>query len=259
MLKTSFDTCLKHAQKVQDVTNFKYWVRNSVRSVFPHEAMVCGYGRKYGFGVTTDFILTVDFPTEYLDSIRNQAGMVDSPVLSHWYQNKKPIFYDPLLNENPFSNQWRENFEAHGLKNLAADGFVDQLNCICTYFSFHRLPCINSLKITKTFGYLIPLMHDIYTRVIHRYMQNIDPIDRNFYFSMREIEIIKYVSFGKSNYDIACLLGLAESTVKNRISRILDKTGCNNRAGLASFLHLNKDNFRQNNLTNDFIFTPLIL
>ena len=259
MLKTSFDTCLKHAQKVQDVTNFKYWVRNSVRSVFPHEAMVCGYGRKYGFGVTTDFILTVDFPSEYLDSIRNQAGMVDSPVLSHWYQHREPIFYDPLQNENPFSHQWLENFVGHGLKNLAADGFIDQLNCICTYFSFHKLPCVNPPVLRSTFRYLIPLMHEIYTRVIHRHIQNSDLIESNGYLSMREIEIVKYISFGKSNYDISRLLGLAESTVKNRISHILDKTGCNNRAGLASFLHLNRDNLRLNNSTNDFVFTPIIL
>lgn len=52
----------------------------------------------------------------------------------------------------------------------------------------------------------------------------------------REQEIALLIGNGKSNGDIAALLGLSKNTVKHHISRILDKTGCGNRAGLAALI-----------------------
>jgi DNA-binding NarL/FixJ family response regulator len=51
--------------------------------------------------------------------------------------------------------------------------------------------------------------------------------------STREMEVAGLVALGHSNRAIASDLGIAESTVKKHVSRILAKSGCDSRTQLA--------------------------
>ena len=51
--------------------------------------------------------------------------------------------------------------------------------------------------------------------------------------SVQEWKIIKFVAEGKSNKEIANLTKYTEGTVKNYLSRIMEKTGCRDRTHLA--------------------------
>ena len=54
-------------------------------------------------------------------------------------------------------------------------------------------------------------------------------------FAPRELEILRYVSRGMTNAEIADRLNLRPGTVKNMISLLLNKTGCISRAQLARY------------------------
>lgn len=60
------------------------------------------------------------------------------------------------------------------------------------------------------------------------------PIDTSL-FTQRELSIMKAVSEGLSNREIASKLFISEGTVKNYISNILDKTGLEHRTQLAIY------------------------
>lgn len=49
---------------------------------------------------------------------------------------------------------------------------------------------------------------------------------------LEDIEIIRYISEGKSNYEIGKILGYAEGTVKNKITKLLESAGVDSRAQL---------------------------
>lgn len=53
----------------------------------------------------------------------------------------------------------------------------------------------------------------------------------------RELEVVRYVLLGKSNCEIAEILGITVPTVKSHIISILDKTGVSSRLGIACFVH----------------------
>jgi len=57
------------------------------------------------------------------------------------------------------------------------------------------------------------------------------PVD----LTQREAEVLKLVAQGKSNRQIARMLGLTEKTVTNHLTHILHKTNCENRAASPSF------------------------
>jgi two-component system nitrate/nitrite response regulator NarL len=54
-------------------------------------------------------------------------------------------------------------------------------------------------------------------------------------FSPRERQIVKFITAGGSNQQIADCLGLRTQTVKNHLSRIYRKLGVSNRVHLAVF------------------------
>jgi DNA-binding NarL/FixJ family response regulator len=58
-------------------------------------------------------------------------------------------------------------------------------------------------------------------------------------FNERELEILQLLGQGKSNLAIAQTLGLAEGTVKNNISRILEQLGMRSRTQVALWVQQN--------------------
>jgi DNA-binding NarL/FixJ family response regulator len=53
--------------------------------------------------------------------------------------------------------------------------------------------------------------------------------------SAREIEVLRFVSAGKSNQQIADELVISVNTVRRHVSNILDKTGAANRAQAVAY------------------------
>ena len=61
-------------------------------------------------------------------------------------------------------------------------------------------------------------------------IQNLlDKISSNGPLSLREIEVLNYAALGKSNKQIAEIIGLSESTIKNHFSSTLKKLHANDR------------------------------
>ncbi len=203
--------------------------------MLPHEAFVCGCGALHALGITVDYLVTVDFPAGYLQEIRNASGHIDTPVVRYWYENRTPVFVDGEYSSMEVQPPWLERFHHFGLRNLASDGYVDQSRGLATYFSYHNLPLVDQPALTKLFAKLTPLLHRTFVQVVsnHRAHLGMKP-DFMHLLSARDMEIVMLICQGKSNEEIAKTLGLAVSTIKNKVSLILEKTSCANRAGLAA-------------------------
>ena len=57
----------------------------------------------------------------------------------------------------------------------------------------------------------------------------LDRINTNGPLSLREMEVLNYAALGKSNKQIANIIGLSESTIKNHFSSTLRKLHANDR------------------------------
>jgi DNA-binding CsgD family transcriptional regulator len=158
---------------------------------------------------------------------------MDTPLASRWFERQQPVFFDGSQ-ESGFPEPWVRNFREHDLRNAAANGLLDKSSCIATYFSFHQLPVLNEPILRRTFELFTPVLHETFARVI-RLHETKSYSDSSSYetLSEREREIAAYVAEGMSNGAIANVLTVSENTIRNHVSRILEKTGCGNRAGLA--------------------------
>jgi len=229
------DACRAAAQPVQTIADFKAWARQHVRPLLPHGALACVHGLTHSAGVSVDYVVAVDYPLAHFQDIRNASGHMDSPLARHWFEQQSPVFFDADKPAAYVSTPWLASFRKHGLRNAAAGGVVDAVRCIATYFSFHRLPVLDEAKLRATFQVLIPLMHDTFARVIRLHQERGTSLAcHHTDLTARELEIMVHISQGKSNLQIASVLKVSEFTVRNHISRILEKTGCSNRTALVA-------------------------
>ena len=66
------------------------------------------------------------------------------------------------------SAAWLENFRRHQLVNAAVHACYDQVRCIGTYFSFHRLPAPLGQVQRAILEGITPLLHETLPHVVSR-------------------------------------------------------------------------------------------
>lgn len=79
---------------VRTVDDFKRWIKTSIRPILPHESLICGLGHLHAGGVSLDCLITIDFPVGHIQTIRNRAGAIDTPILRRWLATQEPVYFD---------------------------------------------------------------------------------------------------------------------------------------------------------------------
>lgn len=222
----------KSAAAIRTVDEYKCWTKTHLRSVLPHEALISGWGHMHAGGVGLDVMVIVDFPAEHIETIRNRAGAIDTPILRRWLATERPVVFDAA---NPWPEtppQWLDSFRRYGLRNVLAHATWDKERAGGTYHSFFRMPGTPGEREAEVVCRLLPLLHETLCRVI----QSISASDR---FSVclqllndREREIVHWLGLGKTNGEIGIIRRISESTVKHYVTEIFDKLGVSNRTQL---------------------------
>jgi DNA-binding CsgD family transcriptional regulator len=224
---------LNSAASVRTVDEFKQWTRDYLRKVLPHEALLCVLGHLHAAGVALEYLVLVDYPVEHLEAIRNRAGAIDSPIVHRWLIERRPLLFDA---EEPWpdsSPEWLASFRRHDLRNLAVHAVADTDLCLGTYHGFYRIPGKLGPQHEDLLRALAPVMHQVLCRVINYYGRE---SCNDLSLTPREREILHWVGVGKTNSEIAILVGIAVDTVKHHVSRLLAKFGVANRAQLVRVL-----------------------
>jgi DNA-binding CsgD family transcriptional regulator len=97
---------------------------------------------------------------------------------------------------------------------------------------FHRVPGKLGAAHLETLKLLVPVMHEVLCNVIDQLHVDTRFAIRRAGLSLREQEITRWVSLGKTNSEIAALSGLSESTVKHYLTGIFSKLAVQTRAQL---------------------------
>lgn len=239
MLEMEVTDLWEAASRVQTVDQYKHWIKSEVRLVLPHGAFACGHGQVNSAGVSMDYVLTIDYPIDYLNSIRNTSGGIDTPLMRRWFQTRKPVIFEASCPRLEVSENWLENFRKHKLINAIAHAEYDLERHIGTYFSFHCLPEPLGQAQRAILVGITPVLHETLLRVIARFES--EKSTAYVGLSAREEGIARCIVLGNSNSEIAGKLKLSENTIKHHITAILRKIGCANRAELAARISANPE------------------
>lgn len=228
---------IESSMDISNKEDFLNWVQTELQEILPHGKLACGVGVPGKCGFQAHHVIGSNFPDEYVKTLLQLNGHIDSPIISEWLKKRQPILFDleSDLSKTITTSEWKENFQRSGLNNIAAHGVCYENDRTGTYFSFSDIPVPLNQGFSRKLKLLIPHLHVALMRVVSSpsFLKKQKPTN-TFNLSTREIEVLKWMSSGKSNWEIAQVLDLSESTVRNHVHHILGKLCVSSRAQAVS-------------------------
>lgn len=228
-----FSEVIEQSLVIINQEQFFQWTQTELQKVFPHGMLACGIGRICKLGIEVQHIMGCNFPQEYWQSLKCSNVMLNSPILAKWMQERQPVLFQPQdssFSANSSHSAWLDTFHRFGLLNIAAYGQCDVGSQTASYFSFSGIPGSLSLRHAFLLKLLVPHLHVVLTRVVanlcikpQKCASSISDLTK------RELEVLKWLCDGKTNWEIAQICCISESTAKNHVQKILEKLNVNNR------------------------------
>jgi len=208
---------------------FCAWAKGDLQKIFPHGMMVCGVGLIENNGGRIQKLISCNFPNEYIKTLRQPNGLINSPILAEWIRTRRPVLFEASAQH--VKSPWLDNFRRFCLENIVAHGQCDMRSHSTSYFAFSRIPGRLTLRHAELLEMLVPHLHTALTRALNGAKKETSaPKVALPALSEREHEILQWLGSGKTNWEIAQVLQISENTVKNHVHRILIKLKVNNRA-----------------------------
>ncbi|MFP5419437.1 MAG: LuxR C-terminal-related transcriptional regulator [Gammaproteobacteria bacterium] len=211
------------------------WVQKDLQQALPHRAFLCGFGRTHRAGITFAKMYTWNLPIDYLRLQKQADGQYVCPVIKQWLASGEVQLVEPGREASArIDPAWRARFIDSGLNNIAAYGMHDFSRHYASYFSFYRIAeplGAHHRSLLRLFG---PALHAALLRILHAIKARSTAARNGRELTARELEVLAWVCEGKTSAEIASILGIAQSTVRNQIQSILVKLRVNTRAQAAA-------------------------
>jgi transcriptional regulator EpsA len=220
--------------QVRKSHQFFLWAQGQLQSLLPHEILFCVHGDLQRRDYTVARYTSAPFPDEQFTEIRHPENGLVAKVIRAWKKNwEEPC----LFNQNGqmgLHPQVELLLAEYGLRNLACHGTRSVNGGANSCFIFARLPQPPGPRQSYLLELLLPHLHAAFVRTMIDERRELRMPAVACALTAREIEILRWVSEGKSNHQIGDTLSISPLTVKNHIQNILKKLEVQNRAQAVS-------------------------
>lgn len=213
---------------VNDEDSLRGWVRYELRPVFAHQCCVLSIAMPGENGMLSRLV-GVDFPPAALRSIVSAGGGIDTPVVRRWLQQRTPQLFDADAPWDGTCDIWLGKFRHFEMRNTVAHGDYDAANACTCYFSFLNVPDLAAPELEPT---LLALQQPLAAALRRLLLPATESTAERQPLTEREQQIAYWVTQGKSNWEIAAILGISKSTAKAHVANLLGKLGLASRAAL---------------------------
>jgi transcriptional regulator EpsA len=224
-------TVLVDCMEVQSADEFTRVIGGSLRALMPHDMMLCGIGGISRQGNHIRKIINVNYPLDYFEPLRDAEGRLDSPLMKRWRDTLEPQLFQSGRDDHALPAAWVRLFNKFDLRNTIAHGVLDVGGVFSSFFIFSRLPGEVGPQHAFLMKLLTPHLHFALARVlgtVEDYHGKLGSSKKAL--SERQREILHWLEEGKTNWEIARILGLTELNVKYHIDQIFQKLEVRSRA-----------------------------
>jgi LuxR family transcriptional regulator, quorum-sensing system regulator CviR len=202
-----------------------------MQQIFPHRRLACGIGNISGGRVKPYHILLQDFPSEYIEGLRQPDGTIDSPLMRRWRSAQEPVLVELDNNIVGVALSYLARIKKYGFKNAAVHGLVDIQGAVTSFFCFTDIPERLNNRHAYILKLLVPHLH---IALMRSTQQQPVPLNPQETLSARQLDILRWIHKGKTNWEIARILGISDDTVKYHITQIHIRLQVTNRTQAVS-------------------------
>jgi transcriptional regulator EpsA len=235
---------LEAALQVRDLRHFFLWTQGQFQGLLPHEIMVCIQFSQNGETQHVECLRsTVNSPQLIKMLCAPEEGLAVRLANHCRAQRLLPaVIARGARNTHPSVAPFQAEIESCQLGNAVVHG-TGRLRGGGTFFALFSLPEPPTTRQAFFLDLLLPSLHLAFLRVATQGDESAAD-DAAGAATMptplltgREIEVLRWVTKGKSNYEIGMILVLSTLTIKNHMQRIYKKLNVHNRAQAVSRSH----------------------
>jgi len=203
------------------------WSEGPLHAVLPHDVALFSSGvlREGRRRLRED--IHRNFPVEYLDHFRQTDGLCLTPTMKRVFQTRRAQVFEPGMDPR-FTTAQLETFRRFGLRNIVAHGWIEETTGFTTYVSLNRLHASPGPRHTRVLELLTPQISVTLARVQCNERRSTAAVPGAGHgaaprLTPKELEIVRLLPAGHTNYAIAVILGRQEKTVKKQLEHIYRK------------------------------------
>jgi transcriptional regulator EpsA len=222
-VSTSFVAFVEACNCVASRDDFLLFVYPKLREIVPHEIFAFDIGAEERDHAT--FRVSPGAVDEKLCQITAVDNCMVKFLIQEWKLSMQPLFYDTevIQRDGAKRSRVRELFNK-AVNNIAGHGVLDHNGEVPSFFVFGG---IDEWTIREDFMIRLLVPH------LHFSMLRIFKLNHNHeraLLSSREKEVLSWISTGKSNTEIAGLVGISPWTVKIHVRNLMAKLEASSRS-----------------------------
>jgi transcriptional regulator EpsA len=222
--------------RVHARAHFFSWTQGLLQSLIRHELLICTLclGKPPAFRAD-GFSMTTPEPNLFSDMFLRDTAVAPA-LLKAWEERRyQPVILD-VGPANPASQPlgsggFARELERLGATQLLVHGIHDAEGRAISLFTFACRPGSAGQRQAYLVQLLAPSLHAAWvrTQLTKRAETNGDKASGGSVLTVRELDILKWIYLGKSNFEIGAILKISPLTVKNHVQKILRKLNVVNR------------------------------
>lgn len=212
---------LLDARRVSQRHQFFSWVQGALQSLVPHEILLCGIGDEGGYVLHERFSACRYFRDDhYRRTLQPGTGLL-AQLVQEWNPGAAPRFIEAPPDD---AAGWHVRMADLELKNLAFHGMGWANGRLKGYAAFSRVRAPFDERLALHIDLLLPHLLATLARVLANEARARSDSGRPACLvTPREIEVLAWVREGKTNGEIAAILGLSMLTAKNHLRHAMKK------------------------------------
>ncbi|HBU29568.1 MAG TPA: transcriptional regulator EpsA [Thiobacillus sp.] len=201
--------------------HFFSWVHGPVQSLIPHEILLCGVATESGYLLHERFTACRYFKDDHFQRVIHPGNGLLNLLAQEWQLAGAPRLIAALPEE---PGGWNARLTDLELKNVAFHGMGWINGQIKGYASFSRVRVPFDGRLELYLDILLPHLLATLARVLaNEARTRANSARPTGLITAREVEVLTWVRDGKTNDEIAEILGLSMLTVKNHLRHAMKK------------------------------------
>jgi transcriptional regulator EpsA len=212
---------------------FFNWTQGQLQSLLPHELLICAMrnGEPTSFYVESFSTLSLDL-ARFNELFRQDTALAPYLIKSWEKNRRRPLVFE-AGNDSPFaSSALVRELNRIGATSIVAHGTYDASGKLTSFFVFTCRAGNGGSHLAQIVEMVVPFLHSAWVRSQLNWTAEdattVKPQVAGL-LTARELEIVKWLYYGKSNIEIGMILEISPLTVKNHVQKILRKLNVLNR------------------------------